>query len=83
MQFFTKGTASLCGIVDIINDGFSDEDLNKDRLMPRTEELPLYTMEDFNKKVKTDVGSAACLVLCKFMIDFSRCLHLAGFRSQS
>lgn len=52
VQFFTKGTASVCGMVDIINDGFPDEALKKARLMPRTEDLPLYTMEEFNDKVE-------------------------------
>ena len=54
VQFFAKGTASICGVVTIINEEFSDEALKKeieDRLMPRTEELPIYTTQEFNDKV--------------------------------
>lgn len=53
-QYFTKGAANLCGVVELINEEFSDEAIKKevdDRLMPRTEELPLYTTEEFNDKV--------------------------------
>ena len=53
-QYFTKGAANLCGMVEIINEEFSDEALKKeveDRLMPRTEELPLYSTHEFNDKV--------------------------------
>lgn len=54
MQYFKKGAANLCGMVELINEEFSDEALKKeveDRLMPRTEELPLYTTHEFNAKV--------------------------------
>lgn len=53
-QYFTKGSASLCGVVELINEDFSDEAIQKqveDRLMPRTEELPIYNMQEFNDKV--------------------------------
>eukprot|EP00904_Undaria_pinnatifida_P011388 jgi/Undpi1/737/HiC_scaffold_10.g04201.m1 len=53
-RYFAKGAASICGVVAIINEEFSDEALKKeveDRLMPRTEELPLYTTQEFNDKV--------------------------------
>lgn len=55
IQYFTKGAASLCGVVELINEEFTDEAIMKeveDRLMPRTEELPLYTTHEFNDKVR-------------------------------
>lgn len=59
VQFFTKGSAHLCCMVEIVNDGFSDEAIKKvveDRLMPRTENLPLYSTHEFNDKVRSDGG---------------------------
>lgn len=55
MQYLKKGAANLCGMVELVNEDFSEESLRKDiedRLMPRTEELPLYTTQEFNDKVK-------------------------------
>lgn len=67
MQYFTKGSVSLCGMVEIINDTYSDEALKKeveDRLMPRTEELPLYSMHEFNNKVVKGIGTVELVCLC-------------------
>ena len=47
-------------MVELINEEFSDEALKKeveDRLMPRTEELPLYTTHEFNAKVMAGTGA--------------------------
>ena len=70
-QYFTKGAASLCGVVELINEDFSDEAIQKqveDRLMPRTEEFPIYDMREFNDKVAVWYGPAwavlCCVVLC-------------------
>lgn len=63
MQFFTKGAAHLCCMVEIINDGFSDEAIKKaveNRLMPRTEDLPIYTTHEFNDKVVTGIEAVEC-----------------------
>ena len=65
-QFFTKGAALLCGMVEIINDGFSDETTNKeleDRLMPRTEKLPLYTTHEFNDNVVAGIRAVELMLL--------------------
>lgn len=63
VQFFTKGVAQLCCMVEIINDDFSDEAVKKeveDRLMPRTQDLPLYTTLEFNDKVVAGIEAAGC-----------------------
>ncbi|CBN76583.1 delta-9 desaturase [Ectocarpus siliculosus] len=52
--FFTKGAARLCCFVELVNEKFTDEAIQQEvdnRLMPRTEELPIYTMQEFNDKV--------------------------------
>lgn len=44
----------MCGLVEVVNDEFSDDAIKKameDRLVPRTEELPIYTTQEFNDKV--------------------------------
>ena len=44
----------MCGLVELVNENFMDEAALaqvEDRLMPRTEELPIYTTEEFNNKV--------------------------------
>lgn len=67
MQYFDKGAANLCGVVEIINEEFSDEAILKkaeDRLMPRTEELPLYTTHEFNAKVVAGVGGCRSRFFC-------------------
>ena len=41
-------------MVELINEDFTDEAIQQqveDRLMPRTEELPIYNMREFNDKV--------------------------------
>ncbi|CAM9782649.1 unnamed protein product, partial [Ectocarpus sp. 12 AP-2014] len=53
-RFFTKGAARLCCFVELVNEKFTDEAIQQEvdnRLMPRTEELPIYTMQEFNEKV--------------------------------
>ena len=70
VQYFAKGAASICGVVAIINEEFSDEALKKeveDRLMPRTEELPLYTTQEFNDKVETGIRTVKQTTICTFL----------------
>ena len=59
MQYLTKGAANLCGVVEIVNEEFDEAILQEveDRLMPRTEELPLYTTHEFNDKVMAGAGA--------------------------
>lgn len=62
-----KGAANLCGMVELINEEFTDEALKKeveDRLMPRTKELPLYTTHEFNAKVAAAAGSVEVEFCC-------------------
>ena len=51
-RYFAKGAANVCGFMEVINE---DHALTHDkalaRLVPRTEELPIYTMAEFNDKV--------------------------------
>lgn len=62
-RYFRKGAANLCGFVELINEEYKpgsgqdgdDDDRTKHRLVPRTEPLPLYTVPEFNEKVKTEV----------------------------
>lgn len=57
-RYFRKGSAKLCGLVEVVNSKYEreaegeDEDDVEDRLVPRTEDLPLYTMAEFNEKVR-------------------------------
>ena len=60
LQYFKKGAANVCCVVPIVNQNFTDEDVNngmEDRLMPRTEELPLYSTLEFNNKVWAGRGA--------------------------
>ena len=44
----------MCGVVELVNENFEDKAILaqfEDRLIPRTEELPIYTIEEFNDKV--------------------------------
>lgn len=41
----------MCGVMEIVNELHS-ADGDEARLMPRTEELALYTTEEFNDKVR-------------------------------
>lgn len=80
MQYLKKGAANLCGMVELVNEEFSEEALRKeveDRLVPRTEELPLYTTHEFNDKVKArgeavDVKVASVYSFIYFCIFQSR-----------
>ena len=72
LQFFTRGAANVCGVVQVVNESFVDEAVIsevEDRLMPRTEELPIYTMQEFNNKV---------IPRCFF--DFTKISFLKSFR---
>lgn len=46
-----KGKANIFGCISVINGSYGDADKTGERLVPRTEELPLYTTEEFNDKV--------------------------------
>ncbi|CAN0339329.1 unnamed protein product [Pylaiella littoralis] len=46
-----KGKANIFGFISVINGSYGDADKTGERLVPRTEELPLYTTEEFNDKV--------------------------------
>ena len=51
-RYFSKGRAKILGVVEIVNEAYvqSTED-SKERLMPRTQVLPIYTFVEFNEKV--------------------------------
>lgn len=51
-RFFAKGAASVCGVVSIVNE-FHDDSMHKvdGRLIPRTMDLPVYSVAAFNDKV--------------------------------
>lgn len=83
MQYFKKGAANLCGMVELVNEEFSEEALKneiEDRLMPRTEELPLYTMQEFNDKV---VVGAEALDFELYLLQPSMYLLISRPRSRS
>ncbi|CAM9558139.1 unnamed protein product [Pylaiella littoralis] len=56
-RYVKKGAASICGFFEVVNTKYdpdavvADEVVPEDRLMPRTEALPLYTVAEFNEKV--------------------------------
>lgn len=53
--YVTKGRAKVLGVVEIVNENFGKStDGSHDRLIPRTEALPLYTIVEFNDKVKPE-----------------------------
>lgn len=44
---------NLCGCVEFVNGGLQFQgQTTGQRLMPRTEELPIYTTQEFNDKVR-------------------------------
>lgn len=51
-RFFAKGAASICGVMSIVNE-FHDDSVHKveGRLIPRTMDLPTYSVAAFNEKV--------------------------------
>lgn len=60
-------------MVELINEDFADEAIQKrveDRLMPRTEELPIYNMQEFNDKVMVMV-----MVYVRPFLPFRAVLH--------
>ncbi len=54
-QYVSKGHTKILGVVEIVNKKFgeSTEDPN-DRLIPRTETLPIYSIAEFNDKVRCE-----------------------------
>ncbi|CAM9704645.1 unnamed protein product, partial [Ectocarpus fasciculatus] len=57
-RFFKKGSAKVLGCVEIINERYKGEGGADDngapqyqRLVPRTEDLPMYSLAEFNEKV--------------------------------
>lgn len=54
-RYVYKGAAKGCGCLEVVNDMYMMGDkggkASVDRLIPRTERLPLYTMAEFNDKV--------------------------------
>lgn len=58
MQYVTKGAARVCGCVEVVNDDYVPTS-SPSRLIPRTEDLPLYTTAEFNKKVSSMIISEA------------------------
>ncbi len=73
-RYFRKGAANICGFVELINEAYTpgdgqgnDENPSATRLVPRTEDLPLYTVAEFNDKVRAGKGR-----LC------ARCLNFVG-----
>lgn len=57
-RFFKKGAASVCGVVSIVNE-LHDGSMHKGRLIPRTLDLPIYSVAAFNDKVNEDCGLVA------------------------
>ncbi len=62
-RYFRKGSASLLGLFELVNEEYAsgdgeenDGDPSEDRLVPRTEDLPLYTVAEFNDKVRSGTG---------------------------
>lgn len=55
-RFFKKGSANVCGCVELINEEYEDDDeaaKHAHRLVPRTEALEIYSVSEFNDKVGT------------------------------
>ena len=51
-RFFSKGAASVCGVMSIVNEFHNDSVHKVDgRLIPRTMDLPAYSVPAFNDKV--------------------------------
>ena len=48
-QYSQKGVANVCGCLEIINEEFDGN--VKQRLVPRTKDVPIYTLQEFNDKV--------------------------------
>lgn len=49
-QFVFKGSATICGCMELVNEQYVPGD-GKGHLVPRTEDLPIYTTQEFNDKV--------------------------------
>lgn len=53
-RFFKKGSANICGVVSIVNELQGDRLQTIDgKLIPRTMDLPVYSVAAFNDKVRT------------------------------
>ena len=51
-RYFSKGRAKILGVVEIVNETYGQSaEGPKERLMPRTQVLPIYTVVEFNEKV--------------------------------
>ena len=54
-RFFVKGSAHVCACVSVVNEGFEDtahgRNRPRHRLVPRTEDLIIYSILEFNYKV--------------------------------
>lgn len=52
-RFFEKGSANVLMCLEVVNNRFEGPKrrARNPRIMPRTEELPLYTLAEFNEKV--------------------------------
>lgn len=49
-SFMRKRKANIFGCISMINGSYGDANKASERLVPRTEELPLNTTEEFNDK---------------------------------
>ncbi|CAN0025142.1 unnamed protein product, partial [Ectocarpus sp. 6 AP-2014] len=54
-RYFKKGSATLLGCLQVVNESYTGDDAaelpKRERLMPRTEDLPMYSVAEFNDKV--------------------------------
>lgn len=79
-RFFDKGVAKGCGCIELINEDYTPEDKKAmSRLMPRTEDVPIYTINEFNDKVRSlgvpmcttgEIMGAVCFCFLGLMLDF-------------
>ncbi|CBJ27734.1 peroxidase [Ectocarpus siliculosus] len=66
-RFFKKGAASVCGVVSIVNE-LHDGSMHKGRLIPRTLDLPIYSVAAFNDKV---LSGQSWLMVDEAVLDVS------------
>jgi len=54
-RYVSKGRAKILGVVEIVNEKFGEPTEGPEkRLIPRTEALPIYTIVEFNDKVRCE-----------------------------
>ncbi|CAB1101232.1 unnamed protein product [Ectocarpus sp. CCAP 1310/34] len=70
-RFFKKGAASVCGVVSIVNE-LHDGSMHKGRLIPRTLDLPIYSVAAFNDKV---LSGQSWLMVDEAVLDVSDFAH--------